>query len=100
MSQYVTHRHPDFWEDPERFDPERFAPERTAGRLPFAYFPFGEGQRMCIGNNFAMMEAQLILVTVAQRYCLRLVPGHPIEPQALITLRPRQGVLVTLHERR
>jgi cytochrome P450 len=100
MSQYVTHRHPDFWEDPERFDPERFAPERTAGRAPFAYFPFGEGQRMCIGNNFAMMEAQLILVTVAQRYCLRLVPGHPIEPQALITLRPRQGVLVTLHERR
>jgi cytochrome P450 len=100
MSQYVTHRHPDFWEDPERFDPERFAPERTAGRLPFAYFPFGEGQRMCIGNNFAMMESQLILATVAQRYWLRLVPGHPIEPQALITLRSRQGVLVTLHERR
>ncbi len=55
---------------------------------------------MCVGNNFAMMEAQLILATVAQRYWLRLVPGHPIAPQALITLRPRQGVLATLHEHR
>jgi cytochrome P450 len=100
MSQYVTHRHPDLWEAPERFDPERFANERTAGRPPFAYFPFGGGQRMCIGNNFAMMEAQLILATVAQRYWLRLVPSHPIESQALITLRPRQRVLITLHERR
>ncbi len=100
ISQYVVHRHPGFWEEPERFDPERFAPGRVASRPPFAYFPFGGGQRMCIGNNFAMMEAQLILATVAQRYRLDLVPGHPVEPEPLITLRPRHGVLVTLHDRR
>jgi cytochrome P450 len=95
LCQYVTHRHPDFWEEPERFDPERFAPERAAGRPPFAYFPFGGGQRLCIGNNLAMMEAQLILATVARRYRLRPVPGHPVEPEPLITLRPRHGVLMT-----
>jgi len=99
ISQYVVHRHPGFWEEPEQFDPERFAPGRAASRPPFAYFPFGGGQRMCIGNNFAMMEAQLILATVAQRYRLDLVPGHPVEPEPLITLRPRHGVLVTLHDR-
>ncbi len=99
MSQYVTHRHPDFWEDSERFDPERFAPEGAARRPPFAYFPFGGGQRMCIGNNLAMTEAQLILSTLTQRYRLRLVSSNPVEPEALVTLRPRQGILMTLHER-
>ncbi len=78
------------------FDPERFTPERSAGRPHYAYFPFGGGPRQCIGNNFAMMEAQLILATVAQRYRLRLVPGHPVEPQALVTLRPRYGLAMTV----
>jgi len=69
------------WEEPERFDPERFTPERAATRPAYAYFPFGGGPRVCIGNSFAMMEAQLILSTVAQRYQLHLIPGHPVEPQ-------------------
>jgi cytochrome P450 len=97
--QYITHRHPEFWSDPERFDPERFAPQRSAGRPKFAYFPFGGGPRLCIGNNFALMEAQLILATLAQRYRVRVVSGHPVVPEPLLTLRLRHGVQVTLEKR-
>jgi cytochrome P450 len=99
LSPYTTHRHPDFWENPEVFDPERFSPERSAGRPHFAHFPFGGGPRLCIGSNFAMMEAQLILATIAQRYQLRLLPGHQVEPQVLLTMRPRNGLPMTLLER-
>jgi cytochrome P450 len=70
-------------------------------RLPkFAYFPFGGGPRQCIGNAFALMEASLILATVAQKFRLRLVTNHRVEPLASITLRPRHGVRVTLECRR
>lgn len=99
LSAYCTHRHPAIWEEPEVFDPERFTPERSAGRPRFAYFPFGGGPRQCIGNGFALMEAQLVLATVAQRYALRLVPGHPVEPQVLLTLQPRYGLPMTLQPR-
>ena len=98
VSQYVTHRHPDFWDRPETFDPERFLPERSARRPHFAYFPFGGGPRLCIGNAFALMEAHLILATIAQRYQLRLVPGHPVVPEPLVTLRPRFGLMMTLQK--
>jgi cytochrome P450 len=97
LSPYVTHRHPLLWPDPERFDPERFTPERSEGRPTFAYFPFGGGPRHCIGNGFALMEAQLLLATIAQRHSLRLVPGHRVEPEPLVTLRPRGGLPMTLH---
>ena len=99
LSPYVTHRHTNFWDNPEGFDPERFNPERAKGRPYFAYFPFGGGPRLCIGNNFALMEAKLVLATVAQRYRLELVPGHPVEPEPLVTLRPKHGLLMTLHPR-
>ncbi|MGB3683766.1 MAG: cytochrome P450 [Rubrobacteraceae bacterium] len=92
ISQYVTHRHPEFWENPEKFDPERFTPEKSAGRPRYAYFPFSGGPRQCIGNNFAVMEATLILATVAQHYRLTLVPGHPVEPEPSFTLRSRHGI--------
>ncbi|MDQ4077134.1 MAG: cytochrome P450 [Chloroflexota bacterium] len=65
----------------------------------FAYFPFGSGPRQYIGNHFAIVEAQLVLATVAQHYRLDLVPGHPVEPLAELTLRPRHGLLMTLHAR-
>ncbi len=99
LSPYMTHRHPAFWENPDVFDPERFTPERSAGRPHYAYFPFGGGPRICIGINFALMEMQLILAAVAQRYTLRLVPDHSVEPEALLSLRPRFGLPVTLQRR-
>ncbi len=97
VSQFITHRRPDFWEDPESFDPERFAPERVKERHRFAYFPFGGGQRICIGRSFAIIEAQLILATIAQQYELNLVADHPIELEPLVTLRPKFGMMMTLN---
>ena len=99
LSPYITHRHTDFWDNPEGFDPERFTPEQIAERPRYAYFPFGGGPRQCIGNEFALMEAQLIVAMVAQKYRLHLVPGQRIEPDPIFTLRPSDGVQVTLHAR-
>ena len=96
---WLLHRKPALWENPDRFDPERFAPERAAQRPRFAYVPFGAGPRICIGAAFAMAEAMIILATIAQRYRLRLKPGFPVEPQGLITLRPRYGLRMTLERR-
>jgi cytochrome P450 len=98
VSPHVLQRHPAFWEHPEQFDPERFTPARAAGRPRFAYFPFGGGPRRCIGQNLAMLEMLVILAMMGQAYELRLVPGHPVEPEALMTLRPRHGILMTLHQ--
>ena len=88
LSQYVTHRDPRFWPDPERFDPLRFTPEAKASRPKMAYFPFGAGPRICIGEGFAWMEGVLLLATLAQRW--RFARGNDVDPQALITLRPKQ----------
>ena len=96
---WLLHRNPRLWQDPERFDPERFAPDRAASRPRFAYIPFGAGPRICIGAAFAMAEAMLILATVAQRYRLRLKAGFPVEPQGLITLRPRHGMRMIAERR-
>jgi cytochrome P450 len=96
---WLLHRKPSLWQDPHRFDPERFSPARAVARPRFAYIPFGAGQRICIGAAFAMTEAILILATIAQRYRLRLNPRHPIEPQGLITLRPRHGLRMCLERR-
>lgn len=98
LCPYTTHRHPAFWDEPERFDPERFLGEQVPARPRYAYFPFGGGPRQCIGNNFAMIEAQIILATVLQRYSLRLVPRAVVETQPLITLRPRYGLPMTIHQ--
>ncbi len=99
MIPFVVHRRPALWPDPERFDPDRFTPDRVADRPRFAYFPFGGGPRQCIGNQFAMVEAQLILATVARRWRLQVEPGPAIEPEPLITLRPKPGIRVTLSAR-
>lgn len=96
MSPYATHRHPEFWRDPERFDPERFAADVREKIDRFAYLPFGAGPRVCIGSSFAMLSLRLIVATVLQRYRLRLVPGHPIELEPLITLGSRHGMKMTL----
>ncbi len=96
VSPYVTHRHPGLWGNPNVFDPMRFIDGRSESLPKFSYLPFGGGQRFCIGANFAMMEAILILATVAQSCELSLSPGAVVEPYAMITLRPRHGVKMTV----
>jgi cytochrome P450 len=99
LSQYLTHRHPDFWERPEEFDPERFSPERAKDRPHYVYFPFGFGSRGCLGFHFAMLELCLTLASVAQRYRLRSLPGPSIEPRSRITLHPSRDLLMTVTAR-
>jgi cytochrome P450 len=99
MAQWVVHRDPRWYDAPEKFQPERWEGDLLK-RLPrFAYFPFGGGPRQCIGNSFALMEAALLLATIAQKFRLRLVANHPVVPLASITLRPRHGVRVLLESR-
>jgi cytochrome P450 len=99
VSPYVTHRHPDFWDNPEGFDPERFTLAAVKDRHRFAYFPFGGGPRMCIGNNFALMEATLTAAMILQRYEINLIPGHAVKAEVAFTLRPKHGVPVTIQAR-
>jgi cytochrome P450 len=99
VSPYTTHRHPGFWKNPEQFEPERFTPENSEGRPRYAYLPFGAGRHLCLGNNLAMMEGQLVLATIAQCYRLNPVPGHPVQTQPLITMRMRHGLLATASTR-
>jgi cytochrome P450 len=96
LSPYITHRHPEFWDDPEQFDPGRFTPERAEGRHRFAYFPFSGGPRGCIGFPFAMLELHLVLPRILQRFRLDLVPGHAVVAEAAISLRQKHGALMQL----
>ena len=96
LSPWLSHRSPAHWPNPEGFDPDRFLPERERARPRHAYFPFGAGPRVCIGNAFAMMEARLCLAAILQRFRPALVSGHSVEPEPLITLRPRGGVRMRL----
>lgn len=122
ISQYILHRDARYWLEPLRFVPERFRVEQCSGHsggpsgwganspayIPaikavdvprFCYFPFGAGPRQCIGESFAWMEAVLALAAIVQRWKLHMVPGHPVEPQPLITLRPKFGMKMMLQER-
>ncbi len=99
VSQWLMHRDPRYFDNPETFDPDRWAND-LAKRLPtYAYFPFGGGPRICIGKSFAMMESVLLVAMIAQQFKLTLVPDHPIELQPSITLRPRYGMKMTLTRR-
>jgi len=75
LSPYYTHRHPDFWEDPLAFNPDRWTPEQEGKMHPYAYHPFAAGQRVCIGNNFSLLESHLLLALLAREYAPRLAPG-------------------------
>ncbi len=99
VSPYAMHRHPRYWPEPDRFDPERWTPEAREARPKFAYFPFGGGARLCIGERFAWMEGSLALATSAQKWKLRLVPGHKVEHLPQLTLRTRYGMQMTLEHR-
>ncbi len=99
MSQWVMHRDPRFYDDPEQFKPERWS-EEFASRLPkFAYFPFGGGPRLCIGSAFAVMEATLLLLSMLRRFHLSLAAGSNVTPVTAITLRPENGMRVVLTTR-
>jgi cytochrome P450 len=96
---YGAHRSAAVWEDSERFDPERFEKNRRKAHPPFSYLPFGGGPRLCIGNNFALMEMQLVMARLLRRFDLELLPGQSINPLPLITMRPKEGVRMRLSAR-
>lgn len=105
IAPYLVQRDPRYYDEPEAFRPARFALDASGQplekRLPrFAYFPFGGGPRVCIGNGFAMLEATLVLATVAQRFQLKLAPGQPVEPAALLTLTFKNSVPMQIVARR
>jgi cytochrome P450 len=99
MSPWVTHHDARFFPDPFRFDPDRWLPEARAARPRFSYFPFGGGARQCIGEPFAWMEGVLLLSTLAQRFRFRMRDRATVEPEALITLRPKGGLPMTAEAR-
>ena len=94
------HRHPDFWSKPNEFVPDRFSSENKKKHTPVSYIPFGGGPRLCIGNNFAMMEMQLIIAMIFQKYKFELVTDKDsIDIQPMITLRPKNGIRVKVRKR-
>jgi len=99
VSPWVTHRDGRFFPNPQSFDPERWTPDNEQALPKFAYFPFGGGPRVCIGNQFALMEAAILLASVAQRYQITMASDSTVEPMPSITLRPANGVHVQLRRR-
>ena len=99
ISPYVMHHLPQYFDEPEAFKPERFTPEFEKSLPKYTYMPFGGGARVCIGNAFAMMEAQLILATIAQRFQLELATDEPVRYKAQITLTPADGLKMRLTAR-
>jgi cytochrome P450 len=99
MSQWIMHRHPRYFDNPEEFHPDRWANGLLQRISKYVYFPFGGGPRICIGNTFAMMEASLVLATLAQHYRFTLLPEPPVVPWPAVTLRPRHGIRARLQKR-
>jgi len=99
ISPYITHRDPRYFPDPEAFVPTRWAAPPDTASARYAYIPFGGGPRQCLGEGFAWMETLLVLTTVAQTWRMQLVPGPPVVPMALVTLRPKAGIHVRLARR-
>jgi cytochrome P450 len=96
VSIYALHRSEKYYENPEKFDPGRFTPERVKARPKNAYLPFGAGPRMCIGNHFAMMEMQLILASIVQKFDFSLAANQNVEMSALLTLKPKENIRLQL----
>ena len=98
VSSYVTHRLPEYWQDPYRFDPGRFDKQNMVGRSRFAYIPFAAGHRNCIGSYMALMQSKLVVALIAQRYNLSLYPGHKVEKHAATTMRPKYGMKMSVED--
>ncbi len=94
---YTLHRHPDFWDEPEKFDPDRFGADHAATRHPYAYIPFGGGPRFCIGSNLGMMEAVFVAAMTAREFRLEMRPGHRVVEEAMLSLRARGGLPMIIH---
>ena len=99
LCPYVNQRDAENFPDPERFDPDRWAPELARERHKFTYFPFGGGPRTCIGEPFAWMEGVFLLAVLGQRWRMRLPLGQPVTYDPQITLRPKDGMHMTLSRR-
>jgi cytochrome P450 len=98
LSPYVTHRRPEFWQTPLSFNPEHFSPEQVENRPRFAYFPFGGGQRQCLGKNFALIEAQLALPMLVQKYRFSAQPNVE-EAYPAYNMRPQNPIFLKLEKR-
>lgn len=96
---YATHHHPNFWQEPEKFEPERFSPEHSQQQHPFAWAPFGAGQRLCIGRDLALLEGQLILALALQRFHFTPLADKPVQEQLATTLIPQDGVWAQISPR-
>ena len=94
---YTLHRHPAYWDDPDRFDPDRFDAGRAARRPRYAYIPFGAGPRFCVGNNLGMLEATFALSLMARECRFATVPGYQVVPEPMLSLRIRGGLPMTVH---
>jgi len=99
VGAFMIHRHSEFWENPNEFNPDNFLPEKINQRPKFAYFPFGGGKRICIGQNFALMEATIIIALISQRFRLELLANQNIEIDPTFTLRPKNGIKVKVWKR-
>lgn len=99
VGAFMIHRHPEFWQKPDEFNPDNFLQEKVNQRPKFAYFPFGGGKRICIGQNFALMEATIIIALISQRFKLELLPNQSIEIDPTFTLRPKNGIKVKVWKR-
>ena len=99
VGAFMIHRHPEFWESPDKFNPDNFSRDKINQRPKFAYFPFGGGKRICIGQNFALMEATIIIALISQRFRLELLPNQNIEIDPTFTLRPKNGIKVKVWKR-
>ena len=99
VAAFMIHRHPEFWENPDQFNPDNFLPDKVNQRPKFAYFPFGGGKRICIGQNFALMEATIIIALISQRFKFELLPNQNIEIDPTFTLRPKNGIKVKVWKR-
>ena len=99
LSPYYTHRHPDFWKDPLEFNPDRWTPEQEASMHPYAYHPFAAGQRVCIGNNFSLLESHILLALLARDYAPRLAPGFTPQFQMGGTLGTSNGFPMVIERR-
>ena len=97
VSPFTIHRHPEIWPTPDEFDPLRFSPDKA--QTKYSYIPFGGGHHLCIGMNLSLIEAQLILASMARKFTVRPVPGHPVEMRPSLTLRMENGFRATVSRR-